>query len=177
MVQREKLLVVLAFLGFVLGIVYVNLIAADYFVITGVFNNNNLKEFLDIELKMEEYLPMILWVRLAPIVFLVFTAYSSLRKIIVVLFCIWTGFLLGCFISLSILQLGIVGILVCILGVLPQMIFYLPAYLIVVLFAYRYPSSRMSVEKVCVILVCMLLGIILECKVNPTIMRWFINVI
>lgn len=175
MVQKDKFLLFITFLGFILGILYINLIASNYLVVTGVFNSYYLQEFVTTELKLYEYLPSILWQRLSIVGFLLIIAYSSIHKWGVILFCAWTGFLYGAYMSLGIAQLGIAGIVLSILGMFPHMLFYLPAYIILMIFAYQYPNSKWSVEKIIVILLCMIVGIVLECKVNPEVIRWFVN--
>lgn len=177
MVEKHKLFLGIVFIGFVLGILYTNLLASDYLAMTGVFSGYYLQAFAQTEVTMTECLPYIMKVRLLPLALLLLLAYSRINKVVVIIFLWWTGFLWGIYMSLGIAQLGFKGILFCLAGMFPQMIFYIPAYIIVLIFVYRCPESCWNALKVGVLVLCLISGIILECQVNAQIMKWMINMI
>lgn len=177
LMSRQKIFFGFIFLGFILGILYMNLIAIDYLSVTGIFNQYYLEDFLETNIGAYEYLPRILWIRIGPLTGIIFLARSRINRLGVIIFLIWTGFLYGLYMTLGIAQLGINGILFCVVGLLPQMICYIPAYLIALIFSYQYPNSQCGIEKIVVIILCILCGIILECQVNPILIKWFINVL
>lgn len=177
LVDRQNIFFLIVLLGFVLGILYTNFFASDYLAMTGVFSGYYLQEFASKEWELAEYLPRLLWIRIAPMMGLLMVAYSRLHKVGVVMFLIWTGFLWGIYMSIGVIQLGIVGVVFCVLGMFPQMLFYVPAYLIILIFAFKYPDSQWSVLKIGVVMMCMVSGIGVECQLNPQILKWFIELI
>lgn len=177
LVNVQKIFLMIIFIGFLVGILYTNLFASEYMEMTGVFNSYYLQSFLETEFVVSKYLPYILRIRVLPIVILIIVAYSKLSKIGVFLFLLWTGFLYGIYMSLGAIQLGIGGILFCLLGLFPQMIFYIPAYIIVIVFTYNYPESSWNPLKIGVVILCVLSGVVLECQFNSQILSWLITVI
>ncbi len=175
--NEHKAFLILLFVGFVVGILYTNLFAMEYMEMTGVFSTYYLQGFLETEFMISKYLPYILRIRMIPLIALAVVAYSKVNKVGVILFFIWTGFLWGIYMSLGAIQLGVVGIAFCVLGMFPQMIFYVPAYIIVIIFAYNYPESRWNPLKIGVVVLCILSGVILECQFNTQVLSWFITVI
>ena len=92
---------------------------------------------------------------------------------------LWMGFLLfllgllwGSTLSVSTLQLGFRGIVICVAGLLPQIFFYLPAFGWVVLWVIYHGSNR---RKYLILGVAggifLLFGILTEACVNPAILR------
>ncbi len=160
-----------------LGILYTNLFASDYLAMTGVFGEYYLQNFASSSMQIEEYLLFVIKIRFLPILILTIIAYSRINKIGIIVFLLWTGFMSGIYMSLGVLQLGFKGILFCVLGLFPQMIFYVPAYMIVIVFVYKYPMSQWSILKVAVVTMCMVSGVVLECQTNPYILKWLIAII
>lgn len=175
LVDKQKIFFLVLFLGFLIGILYTNLLATDYMKMTGVFSTYYLQKFLECEYVVGEYLMKVLYVRIFPLLVLFMMAYSRINKIGVLLFLTWTGFIYGIYMSLGVVQLGFVGVVLCVVGLLPQMIFYVPAYLIVLIYTYQRPESQWNTMKICVVILCMISGIVLECQINPQILRWIIT--
>lgn len=176
LVNKQKIFYAIIFSGFVMGILYTNLIAVDYLTMTGIFNGYYLSEFANQEIIFTEYLTLVIWRRIYPIAIVLLLTYSKLHKVIVVGMVMWIGFLWGIFMSLGIAQLGAYGIVVCLASVLPQIVFYIPTYLIVGIYGYQYPNSPMNKSKIIVSILCFILGIIMECQVNPYILKWIIKI-
>ena len=177
LVERGKGLFLVFITCFILGILYTNLLAVDYLTMTGVFNHYYLREFADSVTNVEEYLPYLLTVRVMPLVCLIVLAYSKVHKVSAVLFLIWTGFLWGIYMSMGIIQMGLKGVLFGLVGLFPHMLFYVPSYLIVLIFTYKYPEARWNPIKVIMIILCMIIGIGLECYINPVMLKGLINYI
>ena len=92
---------------------------------------------------------------------------------------LWMGFLLfllgllwGSTLGISILQLGVRGIVICIAGLLPQIFFYLPAFGWVVLWVVYHGNNR---RKYLILGIAggifLMFGILTEACVNPAILR------
>lgn len=176
MVERQKTFLIIVLIGFVGGILYTNLIAIDYLKITGVFSQYYLQAFASSTLEVGTYLPYVLYVRIIPIIILLLVAYSKFNKLGTIICLVWTGFLMGIYMSLCISQIGLKGIMFSVLGVFPHMIFYGVAYLIIIIYANNYPENRWSGIKIVTVVLCMLVGVVLEVQINPSIMRWFIGI-
>ncbi len=176
LVERQKVFFSIILLGFIAGILYVNLLASDYLMMTGIFNSYYLQEFTMSNLSVEDYLPNVLYVRITPVIILLIVAYSKWNKVVVYCFCAWTGFLSGIYMSLGIAQVGFKGIILCILGIFPHMVFYGISYLIILIFVYKYPKSGWSAIKILVVMMCMVSGVVLEVLINPQILKWFIGI-
>ena len=71
--------------------------------------------------------------------------------------------------------MGIKGSILCIVGMLPQFLLYIPAYFIVLWYAYCYPRMQWNVQKSLVSGGLLLVGMVLELYVNPSLMGAFLN--
>ncbi len=161
---------------FLVGILYTNIFAVDYMVMTSIFNEYYLNNFKGTTLNWIEYIPMLLKVRFIPIVFIVFMAYSKIHKIITLALLGWWGFLWGIYVSLAVISHGIKGVLFSVVGILPQIIFYVPAYFIVLLYCYEYPDTKWNVWKSIAVTFCLISGIVIEGQINPIVLKWFIGI-
>lgn len=177
LVDKQNVFFLIMFLGFLLGILYTNLFAAEYIKMTGVFSSYYLQEFLVKEVVIEDCFLQIMKVRLLPIIILIMMAHSKVNKIGVVAFLAWTGFLWGIFMSLGVTQLGFAGVFFCLSSVFPQVLFYIPAYVILLVFTYKYPSIESCGIKLCVVTLCIISGVVVECQICPFIIKWLITVI
>ena len=78
-------------------------------------------------------------------------------------------------ISMAVLGMGVKGSILCIAGMLPQFLCYIPAYLIVVWYAYCYPRMQWNIQKSLVSGGLLLVGIVLELYVNPVLVGAFLK--
>lgn len=175
LIEKEQIFGILAMVGVVTGILYVNFYGFDYLTIYGIFNQVYLEGIQANTTINYTYILPILLIRLVPVGYLLLITYAPWHKIGVYLLCMWTGFLLGIYISLGVIQQGIQGAILCFIGVFPQIILYLPAYLILLIFAYKYPKSVWRKEKSWVVILCLCGGVLLECEVNPIILKWYVS--
>ena len=145
LVEKQKVFCAIIFCGFVVGILYTNLVAIDYLTMIGIVNGYYLRKFVNQRFIITEYLPRIIWNRMIPLVVVMVLAHSKLHKVVVIGFAAWIGFLWGIFMSLGIAQLGIYG--------------------------YQYPNSSVNMSKIIVGSLCFLMGIVMECQVNPYMLK------
>lgn len=164
-------------LGFLGGILYANIVSKQYITATGIFSEYFLNQYASIEVIAEEYIVYILRVRVLPIVLLIVFGQTNMKKIIAIGCLIWVGFSSGMLIVASIVQLGIKGILLCVIGITPQFLFYILAYLIILWYFLTYPTSKWNYGKTIFVVLTMVLGMVLEVYVNPILMKMFINTI
>ncbi len=171
--QRPLLLAFV--IGMIVGVFYLNLIAIDYFEMSGIFNIYYLEAYTKLDTDLKNSLPYFAISRIIPLTVLWVMTYSKVNKVIVILALLWTGFLGGIYLALGASQLNAVGVLFCVIGLLPQMLFYIPAYLIVLIYVYRYPESKWNSTKILVILSCLICGIFSEAQLNPILLTWVIE--
>ncbi len=90
-----------------------------------------------------------------------------------VAFCNLTGISGGILLSIAVTELGIRGSIFCLLGIFPQFLFYIPAFLIVLSYCWMYPKSRWSREKNIMSVGMLLSGMIMETYVNSVFAACF----
>lgn len=175
--QSKAYITAFCMLGFFGGILYANFISNQFFSTSGIFSEYFLSQYPSIEIVPEEYILYILQIRLTPLVFLGLLGQTKVRKMIIAIFLFWTGFSGGILIVSAIFRLGIKGILLFIIGIMPQFIFYILGYMVVIWYFYTYPMSKWNYSKT-LFLCCMLFfGVITEVYVNPILMKMFIRTI
>ena len=65
--------------------------------------------------------------------------------------------------------------LLCMIGLLPQFLFYIPAYLVLLWHCYTLPQSQWNRQKIIFVSLMMSVGILLELYVNPVIIKAFLS--
>ena len=175
MFHVKRQLLALFMPGFLLGILYVNLEAEQFAAGAGIFSEYFLKQYQQVEILTGEYIWYLLQVRLIPFLVMLGAAFTKFRKGAAVLFLIWTGFSAGLLFSMAVLGMGVKGSILCVIGMLPQFLFYIPAYLIVLWSAYCYPRMQWNVQKSLVSGGMLLIGLILELYVNPVLVGAFLK--
>ena len=173
--QRKKYVTAFYMAGFLIGILYANIVAKNYVTSTGIFSEYFLSQYISIEVVAEEYMLYILQVRLLPLAGLFLVGQTKFRKIAVVFWFIWVGFSSGMLLVAAIMQLGVKGVLLCLIGLTPQFVFYIMAYVVLLWYFYTYTVSSWNRGKTIFVTLTMALGIISEVYVNPILMKMFIN--
>lgn len=86
------------------------------------------------------------------------------------------GMTWGTVVSISTLRLGLKGVLICVLGIFPQILFYIPAFGWVVMWIRRKGNNRKKYILLAVAGIFFLLfGILAEVYVNPRILQQFLR--
>lgn len=163
--------------GFLLGIIYVNFIAAKYMAEPGIFSEYFLDQFDSVKIEVGEYIWYLLRVRALPFLALAGIALTKMRKAAAVLFLFWTGISGGILISTAVLNLGIRGSLFCLAGLVPQFFLYIPAYLVLLWYCCTAPQNRWNQQKTIFVILAMSVGILLELYVNPLVVKAFLSVL
>lgn len=169
--NRNQLLIIFLAVGFFVGILYENIISKSQGVTMELFQTYFLKQFTHVEIVTEEYLWYVVRARIFPFLLLCLLGCLRWKKIVVSICVSWISFLLGVIIVSSTIQLGIKGILFCLAGMFPHIIFYILAYGIYLLHLYHYPSRHWNGEKIVFVILMMILGIVLETYLSPIIIR------
>ena len=174
--QTRKQLLVFFMPGFLLGIIYVNFVAKKYMAEPGIFSDYFLEQFRSATVDAREYIWYLLKIRAVPFLGLTGLSFTKARKAASDLFLVWTGISFGILISAAILSLGLKGSLLCVVGLFPQFLFYIPAYLVLLWHCYMIPRSSWNRQKIIFTSLMMAAGIMLELYVNPVLVKAFLSV-
>lgn len=175
--QNGKQFVIFYMVGFVIGIFYANIIAKNYLMAGGVFSDYYLNQYANMDIVLEDYLLYIMRIRLLPLGLIAILACTKLKKVTAIGAMAWTGFLSGVILVEAIMKMGVKGIALCLLGVMPQFIFYALGYIIILWTLYTYPNTKWNVKKTVFVLLMIGIGIIMEGYVNPILMKMFLSVL
>lgn len=175
--HTRKQLLALFMPGFIIGIIYANMIVKRYLVSPDIFSDYFLKQYAVADIVVQEYFFYLVRVRILPFLLVMGLVFTKFRKISAMMVILWTGFSGGMILTLASISIGIKGILLCIVGILPQFLLYVPAYAVIVFHCLAYPRSRWNSQKTVFAIGMMLIGMILEMYVNPVLMRGFLGIL
>ena len=154
--------------GFLLGILYVNFIVKQYIAEPGIFSTYFLRQYAAVDIIAGEYMLYLVRVRLFPAALLAGLAFTRMRKIAAVIFLLWTGFSSGMLVK---------GIILCVVGILPHFLCYIPACIVVLWYCWMYPRNRWNRQKTVFVALMLMMGLILESYVNPVWMKAFLGIL
>jgi hypothetical protein len=175
-IRENKRFFVLCFMaGFFAGILYANLVSGDYIASTGILDDYFLKQYAQTEIDTAEFLWYIAYLRLVPVMLLFALGCTKMRKGAASAYIVWTGFSAGMILVTAVMKMGVKGIILCLLCMVPQFICYIAAYLMLLWFLFGYPAVRWNTSKTMCFALFMLTGILLECYVNPVIVKMFLR--
>lgn len=175
--QSKKNMAVFYMAGFFIGILYANIVSKQYVTASGIFSEYFLSQYAGIEVIAEEYIAYIIRVRVLPIIPIIILGQTKVRKPMVICWVVWLGFSSGMLLVAAIVQMGMKGILLCIIGITPQFIFYILSYSVLLWYFYTYPISKWNYGKAVFVVLTMVLGMASEVYINPILMKMFINTI
>ena len=173
--ENKKYCVVFCMLGFLIGILYANIVSKDYITSMGIFNDFFLNQYAQTDIGMAEYAWYIIRIRMMPVILLFALGCTRFRKGVVVAFLLWTGFSCGMIMTSAIMKMGVKGIVLCLLAMTPQFAFYIAGYVVLLWYLFSYPQSKWNLTKTVCFLLLLALGIVLECYVNPVLMKMFLK--
>lgn len=169
--------------GFVFGIIGVNLLFKETGCPSGILAVYGVAASKEL-INSEELFEYLLFQRGAYFLFIIFIGLTYMGFFTVVLSLLWFGFLMGNLLTIFVLEYGLKGLIVGIVCFIPQILFYLPGWLL--LFSLILHMSRKTWESRkresadyqayaffgLVSGVCILLGIWLESYVNQNLLIW-----
>ena len=174
--NKNQLLIMLLAVGFLVGIIYENMISKSRGVSIELFQSYFLNQIGQLDIVTEEYLWYVIRARVIPFLMLLLLGTLRWKKAIVSVWVSCAGFLFGMLLVSSVIQLGIKGILFCFAICLPHMIFYVLAYGMYLMNLYRYPGGRWNGTKIVFVILMMVLGIVLEAYLGPIILKSVIRI-
>lgn len=173
-----KIFLALCLAGFVGGILYANTGARDHILAAGIFSDYFLEQYTQAEIQTQDYFWYILSVRAGLLgVIALMGQMKKLRRWIVAAVLVWTGFLGGLFFTAAVIKLGPVGILFCLAAIIPQALFYIAGYGIVLWYFYSFPRASWNSAKTAGTILTIGVGIISESYLNPIFLKIFLKTI
>ena len=176
MIKNQSRVVILIYMiGFLLGIVYMNMSAGEYISSMGIFNRNFTEQFQKADIKGVQYLGYLVRLRVLPAIILALIGTTRFRRIGSTVFLVWTGILCGVYFTCAVMNHGVSGVLFCVVGLLPHMACYLFAYGILFMTIFFYPKKQWNYEKTIAFCLAICMGIALEYKANPILVKMILK--
>lgn len=175
--NHGRVLILFYMAGFFCGILYTNLVSRDYVAVLGIFNDYFLNQYIQTDIMNGSYLWYLIRVRMVPLVCVSFLGATRIRRFVVVVFLIWTGFLCGMIFTSATLKMGVKGIVLCLAAMFPQMALYMVGYAILLTGLYYYPKINWNFQKTIAVLLAICIGIALECYINPVLVKMFLKTV
>ena len=173
-----RIFLALCLAGFIGGILYANTGARDHILAAGIFSDYFLEQYTQAEIQTQDYFWYILWVRAGMLaVISLLGQMKGVRRWIVAAVLVWTGFLGGLFFTAAVIKLGPVGILFCLAAIIPQALFYIAGYGIVLWYFYSFPRASWNSAKTVGTILTIGVGIISESYLNPIFLKIFLKTI
>ena len=175
--EHKRVFILFYMVGFFFGIIYANTFFKDYTYSLGIFSDYFITQYSQTEINTGRYLFYLMRIRLLTMILIFGLGLTKVRTITVWVFLIWTGFLCGIILCSATMRLGIWGIIYVCLSLFPHMICYVFAYYILVCNIYAYPTAKWDGAKIFIIIAVMLMGIIMECRLNPMLIKMFLKTV
>ena len=129
-------------------------------------------------LSFQQYIWYLIQVRGIFFLMLFLAMGIRIRKIVAAFFLLWTGMSGGILLSEAVAELGMKGSILCVAGLFPQFLFYVPAVLALLRFCWNYPQNQWNRQKnVLLYAVCFLIGIFSESCLNPWLIQKIVNIL
>ena len=111
MIKNQSRVVILIYMiGFLLGIVYMNMSAGEYISSMGIFNRNFAEQFQKTDIKGVQYLGYLVRLRVLPAIILALIGMTRFRRIGSTVFLVWTGILCGVYFTCAVMNHGVRGV-------------------------------------------------------------------
>lgn len=175
--NKNQLLIILLVVGFLIGVIYENIVSKSQVVTTEIFSKSNLQRYLQTDVIAEKYFWYVIKDRVFFLLLICVLSCVRWKKIFVSLCLILVGFFTGTFCVASVLHLGIKGILLCIAGLFPQMLFYGFLYVMLFIHWFHFPERQWNRTKMLFVLIMFIVGLILEIYVNPLVVKYVIGIL
>ena len=170
--------------GLFAGIIYGWLFSASYMEQVGFLSDAFLLDYLKKDVDGNHLFGYLLKGRSVSLFSVWLLGSSFLGRILVYLVLLWSGFSVGLYLMAGLMKRGISGLGFCIAAVFPQMLFYIPAFGLVLIQSFILSEKReMGRERVLrygiilfVSFLLLFLGVLMESYVNPAILKKILKI-
>lgn len=173
--KKSGQLIVMLAVGFLVGIIYENIVSGKDETLIRMFQSEQLQLFGELQIDSYTYLLYILKKRIVPLLVIVLLWSFKWRKPFVLIAVSWCGLLFGRMIVAAMISQGIRGVLICLAILFPQTIFYALVYIILVVHLYSDKRRWWNKGKTAAVAAFFLLGVLTEVYINPMILEMIIN--
>lgn len=183
------------FVGICIGVLFANLLGGQYMDQISLLSDYLIQKYRASEVRSGELFWYCLQTRILPMCYIWIFGLTMFGRAVGYWYVTWFGFSTGALLSIATMRFGAKGILLCIAGMLPQYLFYIPAIVILLLISsgtsrklYGGGRSGQAVyggrKKLiglyftifAVIVVVCIIGIFTESYVNPFIIKKIIKI-
>lgn len=193
--KRQPSLLYPFMVGFTLGVAITNIFAQSILLQEGYFSTYSLERLQYVQIDSNKLFFGILQNRLQIVILIFIMATTIIGVISAHLFAGWYGFSMGIMITVLVNRFGLKGSILFAACILPQIIFYVPAFncllkecrdISYILFLpqkinvyHGYPSARSSrrIPRILMSLGVVIIGILLESYVNPLIVSRIVTIL
>lgn len=186
----KKLFAVIFMAGFLIGIIYANMIGKKYMDSSGILSDYFLSRYKYFDIVNNNLFWYLLKQRIFPSVVLWITGITIMGIPAVWVYLTWYGFSGGMLISMAVMKFGFKGLILCLGGIMPQYVIYIPIMIILLQKVYQMSLSLYGGKfsqgnggktkkqiflnylwNYFIIFVILLIGVILESYINPYILK------
>ena len=170
--------------GLFAGIIYGWLFAPGYMEQVGFLSDAFLLNYLKRDIDGNHLFGYLFKGRSISLFFVWILGSSFLGGALIYLVLLWSGFSVGLYLMAGLVKRGISGLGFCIAAVFPQMLFYIPAFGLVLIQAFVLSGKReMGKERVLrygiilfVSFLLLFMGVLMESYVNPAILKKLLKI-
>ena len=170
--------------GLFAGILYGCFFSAGYMEQIGFLSDAFLLDYLKKDVDGNHLFGYLLKGRSVSLFFVWILGSSFLGRILIYLVLLWSGFSVGIYATAGLMKRGISGLGFCIAAVFPQMLFYIPAFAMVLIQAFVLSEKKeMGKERILkygvilfVSFLLLFLGVLMESYVNPAILKKILKI-
>ncbi len=168
--RRSDRYLVFLFAGLILGVVLVQL--GQKSLLPGIFGTYFLSQYASLKIDTLRLMKYTGGYRLGQYLFVVCCGAMPMAPMAMGALVLILGMVMGTMLSISTIQLGIKGILICAAGVLPQIFFYVPAFGWILLWVTHGGNSRKKYLFWAVAgSLFLIFGILSETCINPPLLQ------
>ena len=173
--QIKKQILAFFMPGFLLGILYANFFLKQSMLETNILDLDLLKKYAETGTFGTAYFLYIMQIRMAPFLLLMALAFTKIKKALMPTTVVWCAFSGGILLTIAILKMGMKGIILCVACVVPQIICYVGAHLVVLIYCVQYPRNQWNRQKTIFVILMMMSGILSETYLTPIIVKFFLR--
>lgn len=175
--KKGQLLVIVLVVGFLIGIIYENIMTRNFEFTVEIFRAYHLEKHQNVSIISEEFFWYVAKIRFTMILIILVLGSLKWKKLFVASCIGYIGFLSGILAVAAILQMGIKGLLICVGGMMPHMLFYIPVYMVILCYLYEYPKRNWNWTKTIFTILAFFIGIVTEAYLNPVLMKIMLKMI
>lgn len=174
-------------ISFIGGIIFTNIFGKSYVLGVGLLGEYFLLNFKYTQLNYNALFTYVLKERIKLILLIGILGITNIGIPVICSLFIWIGFSSGVLLSVAIMKFGLKGIAICIGGIFPQFLIYIPLILIYSdkiidkKFTQRTTFKKQNLIQysifIAIGIVIMSIGVLLESYINPFILKKIINFI